>query len=575
MSARPARGDSPESAGFPRQTLVSLLTIASATALVAWIIYSTLRAADACGGRFIYTVDDTYIHLSMARNLATSGVMGVEPGVYSSASSAPAWTALLALFYLVLPDAWMEFLPLILGTVCGLGIVAIFWREVARYMPAETTLWQATAAVLFALLLPTPLYLSSLAQNGMEHALQALLTLVFVRLALEPERQFRGQEFALAGLAAVLSLLRFECIGIIGLICLWWWWHDGRFLRALRVGSAAIGSILLFCAFNRAAGDLWLPNSVLVKATVASLAAPKGTAALQNGQAAAIVDDPGLMRMDTIRQLVEREFGRLATDPGILLLVVAGIAALLFQAKSVQRDRRRTMLAVVALGGLVGQSLVGGLLERYLAYLVVLASLAVACLYAPVLLAPRKWSVGAAAVGLVVALSGPLLFVRQTAGAVADWKGSQNIYDQALPIALFLTHAYPKVPVAVNDIGLVSYHRQGPMLDLFGLGSSEVVRAWNKGAFDSEAIDALVRAHGCKIAVLNENLYPVVTDPHAYGRPITWRRVGSWTVLGRMVTIAGRTFSFFATDESEIVPLRRALKAFEPQLSPRIAVTYD
>lgn len=38
-------------------------------------------------GHFEYILDDVYIHVSMARNLATTGIYGVAAGTYESASS--------------------------------------------------------------------------------------------------------------------------------------------------------------------------------------------------------------------------------------------------------------------------------------------------------------------------------------------------------------------------------------------------------------------------------------------------------------------------------------------------------
>ena len=52
----------------------------------------------AANGTFVYTLDDAYIHLTIGRTLAEHGVWGVSPREYSSASSSPLWTILLALW---------------------------------------------------------------------------------------------------------------------------------------------------------------------------------------------------------------------------------------------------------------------------------------------------------------------------------------------------------------------------------------------------------------------------------------------------------------------------------------------
>ena len=68
-----------------------------------WISTAILQfsAASKTGGHLIYTLDDAYIHMAMAKNLARYGVYGVTRFEFSSASSSPVWTLLVALFYFI------------------------------------------------------------------------------------------------------------------------------------------------------------------------------------------------------------------------------------------------------------------------------------------------------------------------------------------------------------------------------------------------------------------------------------------------------------------------------------------
>src|SRR5579863_5573742 len=50
-------------------------------------------------GHFVYVVDDPYIHMAIAKNLAAHGVWGVTPYQFSSSSSSIIWPLLLSSIY--------------------------------------------------------------------------------------------------------------------------------------------------------------------------------------------------------------------------------------------------------------------------------------------------------------------------------------------------------------------------------------------------------------------------------------------------------------------------------------------
>src|SRR5437588_12540650 len=64
-------------------------------------------------GRFTYALDDAYIHMAVARNAAEHGVWGITRYEFSSTSSSPLWTALIALEYRLLGVS--DFTPLVLN----------------------------------------------------------------------------------------------------------------------------------------------------------------------------------------------------------------------------------------------------------------------------------------------------------------------------------------------------------------------------------------------------------------------------------------------------------------------------
>ncbi|HVD77156.1 MAG TPA: hypothetical protein VNH43_06075, partial [Vicinamibacteria bacterium] len=78
-------------------TIALSILLVAVGALVAW-------SWRHCAGHLVYALDDAYIHMAMARNLAEHGVFGVTRYGFTSSSSSPLWTLLLAgLFKLLGP----------------------------------------------------------------------------------------------------------------------------------------------------------------------------------------------------------------------------------------------------------------------------------------------------------------------------------------------------------------------------------------------------------------------------------------------------------------------------------------
>lgn len=81
-------------------------------ALAAALVLAVVLAARQGTGVLIYALDDPYIHLTLARNLAHNGVYGLNPDHFAGAFSSPLWTLLLSASIALLgdravyPQAW-------------------------------------------------------------------------------------------------------------------------------------------------------------------------------------------------------------------------------------------------------------------------------------------------------------------------------------------------------------------------------------------------------------------------------------------------------------------------------------
>ena len=79
-------------------------------------------------GRFIYTLDDPYIHLALAENIA-KGHYGINLNEFSAPSSSILWPFILAPFSFF---KHFEAIPLLINFLASIGTVFLFTRILRR-----------------------------------------------------------------------------------------------------------------------------------------------------------------------------------------------------------------------------------------------------------------------------------------------------------------------------------------------------------------------------------------------------------------------------------------------------------
>ena len=98
---------------WPSLSAIALLGAATAT-----ILLLSLRMNR---GHFGYALDDTYILMAMAKNLARHGVWGVSPYQFTPNSSSPLWTSLLGILFLLFGVHTAT--PLILNLLAAVALI--------------------------------------------------------------------------------------------------------------------------------------------------------------------------------------------------------------------------------------------------------------------------------------------------------------------------------------------------------------------------------------------------------------------------------------------------------------------
>jgi hypothetical protein len=234
-------------------------------------------------------------------------------------------------------------------------------------------------------------------------------------------------------------------------------------------------------------------------------------------------------------------------------------------------NRRNRVLAGLALAAALAHMIQGryGATARYQFY-VLLYTLGL-CLqvYAPFLarlrdscrrLSPRGQHVALSLAALAVLG----LWLVTKPGTVVG--GARNIYAQQFQMHRFVTE-YLHAPVAVNDLGWVSYHNDLYVLDLWGLANPEALhrRSTESG---TAWVDSLALLHGVRLAMV----YDAWVGDNI---PASWTRLGTLRLEIPQVTVSRTTVAFYAVHPVEAPAIRTRLVEFAATLPPSARFVFD
>jgi hypothetical protein len=425
-----------------------------------------------------FPLDDAWIHQTYARNLALRGEWSFLPGQPSGGSTAPLWSAILAMgFWLKLgPFIWTFLLGAIV--LCGMAVIGESgMREmVSSYRPRFP--WVGTALAL-------EWHLVWAAASGMETLLFAFLaTTVLLRIL------SGSQKYLTLGLLIGLSVwVRPDGITLLGpavLVILLLQPSWSRRLRALIALGGGFGSLLaLYLFFNLMISGSPLPNTFYAK----------------QAEYAAYLKLPLLIR-----------FGREAFPvlKGVGLILLPG---LLFSLFASLRRRNWAVLAVAAwyVGFLVLYAWRLPVTYQYGRYVIpampVFFLLGLAGLVEFTIAQGRhwhwiisfSWRLAAGGVLVVFWVLGALHYARDVAFIDSEMVATSKWVSANVPADAL---------VAAHDIGALGYFGGHDLLDLAGLVSPEVIPFIRS----EERIAAYLDEKGVTYLVTFPDWYPLLTS---------------------------------------------------------------
>ena len=505
-------------------------------------------------GEFAYPIDDTCIHLTIAKNLALHGVWGTYSGQFASAASSILYPLLLALLVKIVGvHLW---LPFFVNFVAVLVLLVVLQRWLARQRLGPV----AQILVLCGIIFLTPL--APLAISGMEHVLQFLFTFLFIaRLAEELERlnlSAKG-EWRLSPAVYIYGVLmvttRYEgmvmlAIGALLLLI------NKKIGVAILLFICGVIPVILFGIYSVRHGNFFLPNSVLLKSGAPPLTFN------------------GLYEFFT-QGLFYKLFysvvgyNTIATQRALCLLL---LSFLVFNASLRERPAYKYLLLLLTVAVFTHLSLTGyARFPRYEAYLIGCVVTVVGMLsakYGQELFNRKEEALNKAGQPLFMAgltswvmaltilfLVFPLVLRSNDAFDQVE-EGSYSTYKVLYTAGDFLHRYYNNDAVALECLGAMSYFSDGKKMDVVGLGDINVARRLRANRYTVDFLDSLSKQENVQIAAGT----PISTPPALLQR---WTRAGTWFLPA---SEGGGFISFYVVNPERAAELKRNLVEYQKYL---------
>ncbi len=450
---------------------VSILALAAALSLGVYL------AVSAVVSNLGFPLDDSWIHLTYARNLALRGEWAFIPGVPSAGSTSPLWSALLAIGFLLGlgPYLWTYFLGFLLLFILAL----LFETTVRKLAPTYSTRWP-----LAGLFICFEWHFVWAAGAGMETLLHSLLvTVILLRLSTPAPRPL-----TLGLLTGLTVWVRPDGLTLIGPALFTFMLMDSSAWRvkAQRVFIFGLGVLVLvlpYFLFNLSLSGHPFPNTFYAKQSeyadwqMKPIIARLGILLLQffNGPALVLLFGAIVWVMSFVRA---GQWGSIAT-----FIWFAGYLSIYFLRLPPYQNGRYIMPAmpIFFLWGLLG-------LAKYYSQAVTRSRRgplrgAGATVNLVIVVTLLFWCLGARTYARDVA------FIENNMVLVARWADA-NLPADAL--------------IAVHDIGALGYFDRHALLDLAGLISPEII-AW---MHDPARLAEHMRQQGVDYLIVFPSTYP-------------------------------------------------------------------
>ena len=552
-------------------------------------------------GKYAYSLDDSYIHLSIADNLANRGLFSVTGRDFEAASSSIFYSLLLTVIRLLITDFDLYVLsPIAINHVFNLLIIKFFYDRCKELQISESR--SIIISLLSVVLIPTinnPFI-------GMEHAIQTYLALQLLNTSIAQITTNDGKHWPISlYLLAFLSTgFRYEAFFLIAPI-VFLFLFNRKYLIAIGIAAASLIPNVWFAIYSSQHGGMIIPNSILIKTI--------------NKQYLAS-DSPIMDAIFLIGNLIWNMISGFPLVYGIVIVVMLVfnqipieeanksplIGRLLKMLEAISKDEWLSACFIFSIAS-IGHVLTARMLWffRYESYLLAILY------YLGIVFAMRlnyfdrlyeyfqvkffslfritqaknkmqdqekKQDSGALEVNTndkfykLFAVLFVILLVRGLICIVQIPLASRNIYQQQYMMGQFVSKYYNNRSVAANDIGAINLFNDAYILDLVGLSNTEVAEFRMNRNYTTSTLEYLMEKYNISIAIIYEYWFSGTYD-FLPRRPDSWIKVGEWTINLRVISDR-ETVSFWAIHPEDVRELKANLVDFESSLPQEVKVAY-
>lgn len=480
-------------------------------------------------GFFVYTLDDPYIHMTVAQNLI-KGHYGLNYGEISTPCSSILWPFLLV--PMALSGKLYLWAPLLLN-----GIFAIFILLLIDQIMKLSTQYQSRNSALILRSIVSIVFIFSsnligLIFTGMEHCLQVLAAVsVIYGMA---QLYSNGKISRIFTFALIFGpLIRYENISfsIAGILLLFVYRKYKTAVICLMLSLLGIFSFSFF---------LWTSDLPLLPASVLA----KKTALSACGNSSGLIAN---ILKSSVRN-IEHPIGK-----GFTLLSLALLLLGFLNRKRKERFFLSTCFCIpIILHLFFGRF---GWLNRYESYVLTASFLG----FIWFLNSENNRPSARKKIIAMLTLFTLIFMLYISRNYLFDLPNlpiaSHNIYTQQYQMHRIANKI--KCNIGVNDIGYVAYDNPNYVLDFWGLASYEALK-YRKNRSDSSWMEKVASEQDVELIMIYESWFP--------NNPPSWTKIAQLNCSGPLVSIKHKSVSIYSRNKAEIYFQKKVLSSMLPSI---------